>query len=910
MQTTGSANITFVDTGTMSAATNASWNGSGLMTSAKVDISSDWITNDGGAYDGKTGIDSYGYQTYVHEIGHALGLGHQGAYNGSATYTANATYANDTWQYSIMSYFAENNYSGSSYRYVVTPQIADIYAIDSIYGAATATRVGDTTYGFNSNAGAVFNFGNYNQAPALTIYDSGGNDTLDCSGYSAAQTIDLHAGAFSSVGGLVHNIGIALNATIENAIGGSGNDVLIASDSSSKLTGGAGNDTLIGGVGNDWLIGGTGIDTLTGGAGGDTFVFATGDSATGQPDRISDFTVGIDKIDLSTIDAIRTTSAHDAFHFIGMAAFDGTPGELNYAYNSAAGVTMLEGDTNGDGVADLIIDLTGSVTIAVSDLIGAFSAPITIESAGATSLVLSGNNYLLNPTTGGAGQVLKYAGSAIVPAQFGGWTPIGAEPTSTGYQVAWKIPNSGSYTVWTTDSNGNYITNTDLTAASVATVEHNFNQDLNGDGVIGVPGTVIESVGATSLVLSGNNYLLNPTAGGTGQVLKFGGSAIVPAQFGGWTPIGAEPTSTGYQVAWKIPNSGVYTVWTTDSNGNYITNTDLTAASVATVEHNFNQDLNGDGVIGIPSTVIESAGATSLVLSGNNYLLDPTAGGTGQILKYAGSAIVPAQFGGWTPIGAEPTSTGYQVAWKIPNSGNYTVWTTDSNGNYITNTDKTATSVATVEHNFNQDLNGDGVIGVPSTVIEAVGSTSLVLSGNNYLLNPTAGGAGQVLKYGGSAIVPAQFGAWTPIGAEPTSTGYQVAWKIPNSGNYTVWTTDSNGNYITNADKTATSVATVEHNFNQDLNGDGVIGIPSSAALLAESAQGSSVTKPIGVLGSSATTEFAVNAYFIELEQGQAREPQALLPSDGGLSHTNQFPGPDSALMHLIDLHSAGFIIH
>ena len=65
----------------------------------------------------------------------------------------------------------------------------------SIYGAATTTRTGDTVYGFNSNAGAVFNFGNYTSAPALTIYDSGGTDTLDCSGYSAAQTIDLHAGS-------------------------------------------------------------------------------------------------------------------------------------------------------------------------------------------------------------------------------------------------------------------------------------------------------------------------------------------------------------------------------------------------------------------------------------------------------------------------------------------------------------------------------------------------------------------------------------------------------------------------------------------------------------------------------------------------------------------------------------------
>ena len=193
----------------------------GAIAYATVNISSDWITNDGGAYDGKTGIDSYGYQTYIHEIGHALGLGHQGPYNGSASYSTNAVYANDTWQYSIMSYFAEQNYSGSSYRYVVTPQMADIYAVGSIYGAATSTRTGDTVYGFNSNAGAVFNFGNYSPAPALTIYDSGGNDTLDCSGYSAAQTIDLHPGAFSSVGGLVNNIGIALNAVIEKAIGGS-----------------------------------------------------------------------------------------------------------------------------------------------------------------------------------------------------------------------------------------------------------------------------------------------------------------------------------------------------------------------------------------------------------------------------------------------------------------------------------------------------------------------------------------------------------------------------------------------------------------------------------------------------------------------------------------------------------------
>ena len=287
VQTSGAANITFTHNGTMQAYTSGSWSGSGSIAYQTVNISTDWVTNDGGANDGKTGIDSYAYQTYIHEIGHALGLGHQGPYNGSASYSTNAVYANDTWQYSIMSYFSEPNYSGSSYRYVVTPQMADIYAVGLMYGAATSTRTGDTVYGFNSNAGAVFNFAVYTPAPALTIYDSGGNDTLDCSGYSSAQTIDLHAGAFSSVGGLVNNIGIALNAVIEKAIGGSGNDRLIASDTGSTLSGGGGNDTLIGGGGNDRLIGGSGVDNLTGGGSGDTFVFLLGDSSAAAASTIA-----------------------------------------------------------------------------------------------------------------------------------------------------------------------------------------------------------------------------------------------------------------------------------------------------------------------------------------------------------------------------------------------------------------------------------------------------------------------------------------------------------------------------------------------------------------------------------------------------------------------------------------------
>ncbi len=489
--TTGAANITFNHSGTMTAFESDSYNGSGIISSATVDISADWITTDGGANDGKTGIDSYGYQTYIHEIGHALGLGHQGPYNGSATYSTDATYADDTWQYSVMSYFSEPNYDGSSYRYVITPQMADIYAVDSIYGAAV-TRAGDTVYGFHNTAGSIYDFTAYTQAPALTIYDSGGTDTLDCSGYSVAQVIDLHSGSFSSVGGLVHNIAIATSSVIEVAIGGSGNDTLIANDLGCTLKGGGGRDTLVGGAGNDTLTGGSGIDTLTGGGGVDSFVFAFGDSsaASGQHDLITDFTAGTDRIDLSGIDAVVSTpSIIDAFNFLGTAAFNGVAGALDYFFDSARGDTVLQGDTNGDRIADFAIDLSGNIALTISDLLGiVVSAPPTvIESFGSTSLTEIANHYYLYNSSG-SGPSLKYLGADFVA--YNAWAPIGAEQTASGYEVAWKYAGADLYTVWNTDSSGNFVSDTIGAVSGASSVlkslETSFQQDLNGDGRIGV----------------------------------------------------------------------------------------------------------------------------------------------------------------------------------------------------------------------------------------------------------------------------------------------------------------------------------------------------------------------------------------------------------------------------------------
>jgi Ca2+-binding RTX toxin-like protein len=127
------------------------------------------------------------------------------------------------------------------------------------------------------------------------------------------------------------------------------------------LFGGFGNDTLTGGDGADLFQGGEGIDVLTGGGGADVFRYAGPYDATSQlPDRILDFASGVDKIDLTRIDADLFTAGDQAFHWIGSAAFGGdgaaSAGELRaYDFN---GSWFVEGDMDGNGSADLVIQLT------------------------------------------------------------------------------------------------------------------------------------------------------------------------------------------------------------------------------------------------------------------------------------------------------------------------------------------------------------------------------------------------------------------------------------------------------------------------------------------------------------------------------------------------------------------------
>jgi Ca2+-binding RTX toxin-like protein len=275
-----------------------------------------WMNTGWGSHDEDSDFffGSYGLETYLHEIGHSLGLTHPGPYDASdsvaPTFSSDRPY--DTQKYTVMSYFsADADGSGTHHSYhdadgnlqhvyASTPLLHDIAAMQAIYGVDTATRATDhTVYGFHSNAGKVINGESFNPFsfdenpnPVFCIWDAGGdNDTIDASGFAVHQYITLEEGAFSSIsksGGLTDNISIAFGARIENAIGGSGNDEIHGNDSNNILEGGGGNDTLYAGAGVDTLIGGTGNDVLLGsgddklkgGADNDTYHVIGGDVVT------------------------------------------------------------------------------------------------------------------------------------------------------------------------------------------------------------------------------------------------------------------------------------------------------------------------------------------------------------------------------------------------------------------------------------------------------------------------------------------------------------------------------------------------------------------------------------------------------------------------------------------------------
>ncbi len=336
----------------------------GITTSSHVNVSTQWLTQNG------TGLNSYSFQTYVHEIGHALGLGHGGYYNTTANYADDALFANDAWSTTVMSYFdqQDNTYFaglGFTYDLVSTPMIADIRGMATLYGLSTTTRTGDTTYGFVNNSGRSVFTASEGIIATYTVVDSGGIDTLNYSGHSANQVINLTQEVFSNIGGGIGNVAIGFGTVIENAVGGSGNDTVNGNSVNNVLNGNFGNDIVNGQAGNDTLTGGFGTDTLTGGIGNDIFRdtasnlsgdtltdFASGDTIVFTDATLSGFTFNLSGSTLTYTGGSLTLTGGVSGTLVASAA---SGGGVQLAFQTVVvPVADVRNDFNGDGRSDIL----------------------------------------------------------------------------------------------------------------------------------------------------------------------------------------------------------------------------------------------------------------------------------------------------------------------------------------------------------------------------------------------------------------------------------------------------------------------------------------------------------------------------------------------------------------------------
>ena len=153
-----------------------------------------------------------------------------------------------------------------------TLSVSDHYAADSgtlenwrlsLYGDPLD---GDDVYVYTDEFGAAL--GQSGQSARSLLSDSGGTDTINAAAITLDATLDLRAGASSSLAGGA--LTIAQGTLIENAYTGDGADSVTGNAAANRLDGGRGGDAIDGGAGDDLLIGGTGDDTLVGGAGIDT----------------------------------------------------------------------------------------------------------------------------------------------------------------------------------------------------------------------------------------------------------------------------------------------------------------------------------------------------------------------------------------------------------------------------------------------------------------------------------------------------------------------------------------------------------------------------------------------------------------------------------------------------------------
>ena len=409
------------------------------------------ITGNDFSIDG-VGSGGFNYFAALHEIGHAVGLSHPfDAGDDQSNGDDSLPLSKDSMRNTVMTYvqldknfvmqFDGGGSSAPSYRiYASTPMLYDVEIMEQFYGADDDDTTTNNTYSFAASPETL-----------QTIVDAGGTDTIDASLQTRENVIDLNAGAFSSIGiyseadqvsdwattlGVStaavqsyvdsldasasaansyysaysrtalytgeYNVGIAHNAVIENATGGSANDTITGNASDNVIDGGAGDDLIEGNGGDDTIDGGAGTEdvavfndayanyTITE-IGGTYTVAHNGGAGAAGTDTITnvEFLEFTDRtIDLSTWPTITSTTTPANSGAQG-ASGSGSPYSSNSSSSSSSSSgTLASADVSTQAGATAAIVVTDSVLETISTqlaLMGALQNRLTTSIGNLTS---------------------------------------------------------------------------------------------------------------------------------------------------------------------------------------------------------------------------------------------------------------------------------------------------------------------------------------------------------------------------------------------------------------------------------------------------------------------------------------------------------------------------------------------
>ena len=357
-------------------------------------------------------INSNAFDYLVHEIGHALGLHHPGFYPRFAEYGVDNTFTNDSWQTTAMSYFSQSNNTDldASYAVPVTPMIADIIALHDLYGVPTL-REGNTVYGVGSSLSghlglllADLTAGNLDGPITLTLFDSGGIDTLNLSTDTDDQHVVLQPETASDVYGLVGNLVIARDTLIENYVAGAGDDIIV---------GNAADNVLEGSAGADNIDGQSGLDTAAYTGSSTAVIVNLSDGTASGGDAEGDTLTSIENLSGSAFDDTLTGDTADNVLEGGDGAdtLDGGGGAdtASYAASDAAITVDLSSATATGGHA------AGDTINNIEHLLGSRHADVLTGDAGANRLDGEAGNDRL---TGGAGADTLVGGHGLDTASY------------------------------------------------------------------------------------------------------------------------------------------------------------------------------------------------------------------------------------------------------------------------------------------------------------------------------------------------------------------------------------------------------------------------------------------------------------------------------------------------------------